>query len=73
MIHPDHSNARISNYVKIIDKQHIGFDPPRGLKKVLNIWKIDSDWKGDIHQKKLLEDKIIEEKIEQEQLVNGSI
>ena len=32
---PDGSNVRISNYVKIIDKQHIPFDPPRGLKKSL--------------------------------------
>ena len=31
--HPGGSNVRISNYVKIIDKQHVSFDPPRGLKK----------------------------------------
>ena len=36
--HPDGSNIRISNYVKIIGKQHVRFDPPRGLK-VLCIWK----------------------------------
>ena len=51
--HPDGGNDWISNYVKIIDKQHVHFDLPRGLK-VLNTWKIDSDWKGNIQQKKLL-------------------
>ena len=30
--HPDSSNVRISNYVKIIGKQHVSFDPPRGLQ-----------------------------------------
>ena len=30
--HPDSSNVRISNYAKIIDKQHVSFDPPRGLQ-----------------------------------------
>ena len=33
---PDGSNARVSNCIKIIDKQHVNFDPPKGLKKVLN-------------------------------------
>ena len=28
--HHDGSNVRISNYVKIIGKQHVRFDPPRG-------------------------------------------
>ena len=55
--HPDVSNVWISNYVKIIDKQHVYFDPPRGLKNVLNVWKIGSDWKCNIQQKKLLKDK----------------
>ena len=31
--HPDGSNVRISNFVKIIDKQHVRFDPPRGRLK----------------------------------------
>ena len=31
--HPDDSNVRISNYVKIIGKQLAIFNPPRGLKK----------------------------------------
>ena len=31
--HPDDSNIRISNYVKIIDKQYISFDSLKGLKK----------------------------------------
>ena len=35
MTHPDRSSVRISNYVKIIDKQHVRFDPPKGLKKSL--------------------------------------
>ena len=52
--HPDGSNVRISNYVKIIDKQHVRFDLPRGLKKFLIHGKIDSDWKGNMRQKKLL-------------------
>ena len=30
--HPDDSNVRISNYIKIADKQHACFVPPRGLK-----------------------------------------
>ena len=25
--HPDDSNVRISNYIKIIDKQYVSFDP----------------------------------------------
>ena len=29
--HSDNSNIRISNYVKIIDKQNVSFDPPRRL------------------------------------------
>ena len=33
--HLDYSNIRISNYFKIIDKQHVRFDLPRGLKKSL--------------------------------------
>ena len=33
--HPDSSNVRISNYIKIIDKQYVRFDPPRRLKKSL--------------------------------------
>ena len=33
MTHPDSSNVRISNYVKIIDKQQVRFDPQWGLKK----------------------------------------
>ena len=51
--HPVGRNVRISNFVKIIDKQHVSFDPPRGLKKVLH-GKIGSVWKGNIQQKKLL-------------------
>ena len=35
VIHPDGSNDRTSNYVKIIDKKHVSFDPTRGLKKSL--------------------------------------
>ena len=31
----DCSNVRISNYVKIIDKEHVRFDPPSELKKSL--------------------------------------
>ena len=37
--YPDGSNVRISNLVKIIDKQHLYFDSPRGLKKSLIHWK----------------------------------
>ena len=33
--HHDDSNVRISNYVKIIDKQHVRFDPSSGLIKSL--------------------------------------
>ena len=31
MNHPDGSNSIISNYIKIIYKQHVCFNPPRGL------------------------------------------
>ena len=31
----DNSNARISNYIKIIGKEHVHFHPPRGLQKFL--------------------------------------
>ena len=31
VIHPDRSNVRSSNYIKIIDKQYVRFDPPRRL------------------------------------------
>ena len=54
MTYTDGSNVLISNYAKIIDKQHVRFDPPRGLQKSLIYRKIDSDWKGNIQQKKLL-------------------
>ena len=33
--YPDDCNVRVSNCIKIIDKQHICFDPPSGLKKSL--------------------------------------
>ena len=48
--HPDGNNVWISNYVKIIGKQHVRFDPPRGLEKSLKYMKIDSDWKGNISE-----------------------
>ena len=35
MINPDSSNGKISNYIKIIDKQHARLHPPRGLQKSL--------------------------------------
>ena len=64
--HPDGSNVRISNYVKIIDKQHARFDPARGLKKVLNTWKIDSDWKSNIYSRRnYCKIKIAEDSIKQ--------
>ena len=40
--HPDGSNVWISNYVKIIGKQHVSFDSPRGLEKSLILGKIGS-------------------------------
>ena len=30
--HPDGRNVRISNFVKITEKQHVSFDPSSGLK-----------------------------------------
>ena len=32
MTYPDGNNIRISNYVKIINKHQVRFDPPRELK-----------------------------------------
>ena len=33
--HPNGGHVRISNYVKIIDNQHVHFNPPRGLRNSL--------------------------------------
>ena len=34
-IYPDGSYVRVSNYIKIIDKEHVRFHPPKGLQKSL--------------------------------------
>ena len=47
----DGSNVRVSNYIKIIDKEHVPFHSPRKLQKSLA--KIKRGWKANI-QKKLL-------------------
>ena len=69
----DCSYIRASNYIKIIDKEHVRFHPPRGLQKSF----IKKEWIviGNViyNKRNYCKIKITEDSIEQKQLVNGSI
>ena len=51
MTYPDGNNARVSNYIKIIGKEHVVFILQEDYKI---IQEIDRDQKDNMQQKKLL-------------------
>ena len=72
MTNPDGSNVRVSNYINIIDKQHVFFINQEYLKvlnkgKWIEVGKVIYNWRN---YKNI---KITEDNIQQKQVVNDFI